>query len=188
MLIAHAPAGYILSKLVSRNLYNDCKLYTTAGVIGSIACDFDMLYWYTLGNRAVNHHAYWTHIPAYWALGIPTVIGLKLLNKKIGDMSGLFLVNVYLHLALDSYSSGIKWLYPFNNKYYSYIDPNTIRVKGGIPARDTFYTIDLGIYKIELTGWMYNATIHWTFQLELVIVCLSIFIFIVFFLKDRFKI
>lgn len=57
MFVAHLPAGYILSKFWK----NKTAQYFL--LIGSILPDLDLLYFYTIGQRAVVHHAYPTHSP-----------------------------------------------------------------------------------------------------------------------------
>ena len=44
MLIAHAPAGYILSKIMMKLPKKSSKLYLVAGLAGSVICDADLIY------------------------------------------------------------------------------------------------------------------------------------------------
>jgi inner membrane protein len=182
MLIAHAPAGYIISKIVSRNFFKDSKLYICAGVLGAISSDLDVIYWEVVDNRSVNHHEYWTHIPHSWLPLIPVSIVLYFLNKRLSIATMFFTACVYLHLVLDSFLSGIKWHYPHSHEYTSLVDPKEIPVL--VPYNEPFYTIRYGDFAYEIDGWVYNLAMHWTFQVEIVIVAASLIVFGFFFCKD----
>lgn len=185
MLIAHAPAGYILSKLVSRKFFKDSKLYILAGVFGSIACDLDIIYWEVFDNRSVNHHEYWTHIPHELLPLIPLSIIFFFVNRRLSITSAFFTVGVYLHLVLDTFLAGIKWHYPHSNEYTSLVDPK--KIPELITYNETFYTINILGFTYDLDGWVYNLAMHWTFQIEIAIAIVSFFTFIFFNFKDKFS-
>ena len=184
MLIAHAPAGYIISKFVSRKFFKDNKFFITSGVFGSIACDLDIIYWEIIDKRAANHHEYWTHVPHDLLPLIPISIVLYFLNRRLSIASAFFAVGVYLHLILDTFLAGIKWHYPHSNKYTSLIEPK--EVPELITYNETFYTLKFLNFSYDLDGWVYNLAMHWTFQVEIAIVIFSFFIFVFFNLKDKF--
>jgi hypothetical protein len=69
MIIAHLPAGYVVSKLMSPYFEGcgaDPKVLLRAGVLGSFAPDFDMAYFYLVDHRQHHHHSYLTHFPIIW--------------------------------------------------------------------------------------------------------------------------
>lgn len=162
MFIAHMPAGFLLTRYLLKNERNepDYIKYLLIGLIASIAPDFDLAYFHLIDNRQHPHHSYWTHIPIYW-VGIYSIllypvykwsgrIGVKLLS--------LFLLCGLLHMSLDSFASGIKWLYPFDKSYF-------------------------GLWRVPSIHdwWVANYLFHWTFLIELVITSTALFVFF----KDR---
>lgn len=184
MLIAHAPAGYILSKLISRKFFDNSKLYICAGIIGSVASDLDIIYWEVVDKRAVNHHEYWTHIPYEWLPLIPISIVLYFISKRLSISTMFFTAGVYLHLLLDSFLAGIKWNYPNSNEYISLVDPK--EVPNLVQYNKPIYTFKFGNISYDIDGWVYNLGMHWTFKVEIVIVILSLIVFGFFFCKDTF--
>ncbi len=65
MFIAHLPAGYLLAKTI-RLRTPGRKAVMTAALLGAIAPDLDLFYFYTLDGRQHHHHSYWTHYPSVW--------------------------------------------------------------------------------------------------------------------------
>ena len=158
MFIAHLPAGFLLSRYILKQQRDEPNYikYLLVGLIASIAPDFDLAYFHLIDGRQHPHHSYWTHIPIYW-LGIYTILvypvykwsgqlGLKLLS--------LFLVCGLLHMSLDSFASGIKWLYPFDQSYFGF---------WRIPS----------VYE----WWVANYLFHWTYLIEMMITSSAAFIF-----------
>ena len=143
MFIGHLPAGYILSSFF-RN-----KAAQIAILVGSILPDLDLFYFYTIGQRAVVHHMYWTHMPFFW-IGICLVLWviLKIFKPEMTLIAAALFVGTILHLALDTIAGGIFWLMPF-------YDHDLVLVT--VPARHSH--------------WLLNFFLHWTFALE-ILVCL----------------
>jgi inner membrane protein len=120
--------------------------FLAIGLLASIAPDLDLLYFYTIDHHRHLHHSYWTHIPMFWLLLYLFLLapvwrlyrnhGLLLLN--------IIFLNITLHLLLDSFAGGIKWLYP--------VDPEYFRL--------------FHITK-RFNWWVANYLIHWTFLCEL---------------------
>ncbi len=130
MKIAHAPAGYIVSKLLysrfikSKVSYN---LFIFWGIVGATAPDFDLLYYYTFGHPKHTHHEYFTHFPIFWlSLLLISVVWLKLANNNSQNapLAFIFTINGFIHMILDSINGEflLFWLAPFSF-YTLYIDP-----------------------------------------------------------------
>ena len=126
MLIAHLPAGY----LVTYRLIHTLPVQTSnrpalwgAGLIGSIAPDVDLLWKFFPGIHAVNHHYYWTHYPLIWLLFIAASLpGIR--KNPPPKLSALMLftfgVNGLCHMILDSLAGGIAWGAPFSLNLYTF--------------------------------------------------------------------
>lgn len=158
MFIAHMPAGFLLSRHILKNNREASGYvkFLLLGLVSSIAPDFDLAYFYLIDNRQHPHHSYWTHIPFFW-LCIYTALLLPV--YKWFGMRGIRLLSMVLlcgllHLLLDSFASGIKWLYPFDTSYY-------------------------GIWRIPsvYNWWVANYLFHWTFLIELLICSAAVYIF-----------
>jgi hypothetical protein len=70
MIVAHLPAGYLVSRLVVYRLGSwnvTLKWVLLAGLFGSIAPDLDLLYAYFFAHTYRHHHTYWTHLPIVWS-------------------------------------------------------------------------------------------------------------------------
>lgn len=152
MIIGHAPAGYLLAKIVYGRKSSVPARYVWVLVAASILPDLDLLYFYIIDNRAHNHHDYWTHIPLYWlALYYLAMMAAMMFDKLVIIIyATLLLSGVMLHLLLDTITGGIQWAYPFSNQHYTVIK---------VPA----------VYD----WWVFNFVVHWTFLLELILLGLA---------------
>jgi hypothetical protein len=163
MYIAHLPAGYILTKLVSKR-FAKVKYTISAGLFGSFAPDFDMIYKILFDIDGVNHRYYISHFPLFWflvyILGIITILllySLKIIDKSkktnfIYSLS-IFVANAFLHLLLDL-PTGILLLGPFSNAVFKFV---TISDQ---------YNNDL-----------LNIVLHPLFLVEILIIILAIYLF-----------
>lgn len=112
VLVAHAPAGYLLTQLGG----DRTRRYVLLGLAGSIFPDIDLLWFYLVDHRRHMHHSYWTHIPFYWlALWMASEL------MALGWPARVFLANVMLHLVLDTIAGGIAWLYPLTTHRYVWV-------------------------------------------------------------------
>ena len=150
MFIAHMPAGFLLSRHILRKQRDESYYisFLLAGMIASVSPDFDLAYFHLIDDRQHPHHSYWTHIPVFW-LAIYAAIYfpiLKWFGEKAGRLLTIILLGGLLHMGLDSFASGIKWLYPFDTRYH-------------------------GLWRVPAIHdwWVANYLFHWTFLLELVI-------------------
>lgn len=84
MIIAHLPAGYLLTKIMSSKF--DPALRTSlwiCGLVASVLPDLDIL-WFYLEGGVRNHRYYPTHWPLFWlALFAVTVTTLFSLDKYL---------------------------------------------------------------------------------------------------------
>lgn len=148
MFIAHLPASYLLTKtLQGRQILfskKNHKKLMIVGLIGSVFPDIDIFYLYFFSSHPHHHHLYWTHLPVYWLLAF---VALLLMRKRHSDLfcnGMIFVINVSLHLVLDTVAGDIWWLYPMLNKPFRLVT---------VPA----------LYH----PWWLNFIFHWTFGLEL---------------------
>ena len=149
MLTAHLPSGYVLG----RAWPDPCKWVMSAALVGAVLPDIDMIWFYLVDDRAIHHHRYWVHIPAFWSVvGIVTIPVLAWRGWLAPGLA--FFAAIAVHLVLDSIGGGILWAVPFNDKLYSLVN---------VPATQDH--------------WVLSFILHWTFLLELMIWALAGFLF-----------
>ena len=151
MFIAHAPMGYIMSTSFLKRygkLPATTSMVLLFGVLGSIAPDFDMIYFYLIDNRQTHHHNYITHWPIIWAtLLAASTIWLRSSHKsKSPWLAFIFSLGGFIHIVLDSFVGDIWWFSPFANEPYAMFT---------VPAR--------------FSPWWLNFVFHWSFAVELII-------------------
>lgn len=155
MFIAHAPSGYLLSVALLRRLEDVPSSPTAliaACVLGAVAPDVDLAYFYFIDHRQTLHHHYFTHWPLFWlaltALSGATWAALSRLqlDPKAAFLTVVFCLGALLHMALDTVAGYVLWLAPF-------LDTPWAMVK--VPA----------LY----SHWWLNFVLHWTFLLEIAI-------------------
>lgn len=163
MFIAHLPAGYITSRYYCQFLAanhapgNSRNIIMAVGMLGSIMPDLDLFYFYIIDNRQHSHHSYITHTPILWLLTFSLIFVLGKLKNLIllQQLNIIFHINIAIHLLLDTFVGGIKWLYPLSNHYSQWFN---------IPS--------------EYQWWVWNFILHWSFFAELAIVALAAYLFI----------
>lgn len=153
MILGHMPAGFIVSWLYLRRHRGRTDYISLLGIgmFASVAPDLDLFYHHFVDDRQHGHHSYWTHIPIYW-VGIYVLLLFPL--RRWGTQPiciGLNCVFLGLmsHMILDSITSGIKWLYPFDNQYIG------MWRWWLVPARYDW--------------WVLNYILHWTFIFETIL-------------------
>lgn len=152
MIVAHLPAGYIVSTLLFHRFekYGASRLiFLRAGLLGSIAPDLDMIYFYGFDHRAHPHHSYFSHFPSVWLLLVTlAILGFQhCKQKKPASLALIFTCNWMLHMLLDYISTNIYWLAPFVNRPFAVIT---------VPS----------VYQ----DWWLNFLLHRSFVLEILIV------------------
>ena len=125
MTFGHLSAGYITSKLLFREFKHQSvysKAFMFWGLLGSIAPDFDMLYFLTAYHIIPNHHAYFSHFPLFWlTLLLMSLFWLQLHRHRNQNPAAAFIfsLNGFIHTILDTFTGEIWWLAPFVNKPFS---------------------------------------------------------------------
>ncbi|MEM9639805.1 MAG: metal-dependent hydrolase [Pseudomonadota bacterium] len=141
MITAHLPSGYILGcKLAPLPPYG-----MTVALIGGILPDFDLLFFYFVDDRAIHHHRYWFHIPAFWLAVACIALPLAARFGRI-HLALIFFAAITVHLLLDSISGDILWAVPFSNEMFSLIS---------VPATQSH--------------WILSYLMHWTILFEIII-------------------
>ncbi|TKW68005.1 MAG: metal-dependent hydrolase [Paracoccus denitrificans] len=149
MLIAHLPSGYLLGRAAAAR-----GLAMGAALLGSVAPDFDMLWFHLVDQRQTHHHEYWPHVPGFWLIVALLVLPvLRLAAPRLLRPAILFLAAVFLHLVLDTLVGGIMWLWPFDDRLI------TLTV---VPARHDH--------------WIISFMMHWSFLAEIAITAAGIWL------------
>lgn len=138
-MIAHLPAGYLVTRLLPPAPWR-----MTAGLLGSVAPDLDMLWWLATGGHT-HHHAYVTHFPSVWLLGL---LGSALARSPMGLA---FTLNGLVHMALDTVVGDIAWLAPLDHRRMS-----------------------LMVVTDRYDPWWLNFVLHGSFALELALVAAAL--------------
>lgn len=132
----------------ARRVPVSASIVILASIIGAIAPDLDILYFYLIDNRQTHHHKYITHWPIAWLvlLVISTLWLCLSKNKKSPFVFLVFSLGGILHVVLDSLVGDIWWFAPFLDKPYALFT---------VPA----------IFK----PWWLNFILHWSFAAEIAI-------------------
>ncbi|WP_028444793.1 metal-dependent hydrolase [Chitinimonas koreensis] len=148
MFVAHLPSGYLLSTQLLNRLRNPAVptgIIVAAGMLGAVAPDFDLLYFYLVDQRQTHHHQYFSHWPLCWiALTLIAAAALRWSRHALPllafDLGGL------LHMALDTLVGDIWWFAPLLDRPFALFS---------VPA----------LYQ----PWWLNFILHWSFAVELAI-------------------
>ncbi len=157
MFIGHLPAGYVCSRYIHKWTGKgfDCpKPWMATCLLGAIAPDLDLIYFYLFDDRQHHHHSYWPHFPIVWFLIL--LLGTFLLNTRYRSLAWLtviFSINGIIHLILDSIAGDVRWLAPFSDRTFALIEVKAL-------------------YK----PWWMNFFFHWTFGLELTLLGWAIYL------------
>ncbi len=153
MVFGHLPAGYIASKLLVKKFEHRPPFYKAFmfwGMLGSIAPDLDLFYYYTIDNHQNPHHSYLSHFPLFWlTLLFLSFFWLWLSNNHNQNpaFAFIFAINGLIHMFLDSFTGEIFWLAPFLSTPFSFVS-----------------------FDLEYNSWGLNYFTHWAFLLELFII------------------
>ena len=148
MFIAHLPSGYIMSVTLLERMRNapvPAVAVLVAGMIGALAPDLDLAYFYLVDHRQTHHHKYVSHWPLLWfSLALASALCLACARKSKAALLALVLSSGgVLHMLLDSVVGDIWWFAPFIDRPY---------VLFTVPAL--------------FTPWWLNFILHWSFALE----------------------
>jgi len=183
MMVAHLPAGYLLSKLLALRLALPQRV-VVCGMLGAIAPDLDMLLFYW-DKGDIHHHSYAPHWPIFWLASCLIISLLTARNIKWRAAVWMFHANALLHIVLDSLASPIAWfqpLYRFESLNITWCtEPIDDCVRccspwtGGpdptFTATEVYITV-LG--QPVLKGWHLNFLTDWTFALEVLLLVAAI--------------
>lgn len=140
MLIAHLPAGYMLTRYLQSR--HKTKKYLWFGLAGSILPDIDMLLFIP-----IHHHLLPTHWPLFWA-GIAYICFLVCIIRERGYAAWtIFFSGVGLHLLLDCIAAPLFVAMP-------YLD----------------YKVELITVPAMHSHWIWSFIFHWSFLFEIAIV------------------
>jgi LexA-binding, inner membrane-associated putative hydrolase len=115
MFLAHLPAGYLVGAVITKRWpLVSIRTAWCAVLLGSIAPDLDLFYFYMVSDRSINHHIYPTHLPVVWLL-TSIVVGLCLWRAppRWRATWAMFSSGWFLHLLLDTVAGHIWWLWPW---------------------------------------------------------------------------
>ena len=167
MLIAHAPAGYLLTRALARTVFkrvvdpvrsnHGYQAMMAAGILGGIFPDFDFIYHIFIDSDRTPHHSYLTHFPLFWIalLGIALLAGRAGRFRKWLPVTVTFCSSAILHLVFDTLTGVVYWLAPFSHTGLNIYDVSDIHV-----------------------WWVENYLYHWTFLVEIGIVVAAGVIFL----------
>jgi inner membrane protein len=158
MITAHAPSGYIVSRLLLKKFCArkiSATQFILSGVIGALTPDLDIIYFYLVDHRH-HHHTYFPHWPILWfALLLISCAWLHLRKTShAAALAFIFSISGMLHMMLDSIVGDIWWFAPFVDKPFS------------------LFTVH-ALYK----PWWLNFLLHWSFALEIAIWMWAIFLY-----------
>lgn len=150
MLTAHLPSGYVLA----RHWPGPVRFLLPAALIGAVLPDLDMIWFHLVDDKAIHHHRYWVHIPAFWALVAAVVLPLLLWRARawVGTACVVF-VALFVHLLLDSIGGGILWGWPFDEYLYSLLV---------VPATQDHWVLSFLLHwsvLFELAIWLWAAAL-----------------------------
>jgi inner membrane protein len=167
MLLAHAPAGYLLTRFLTRTIFKNSidpkrsdqfyQIIITAGVIGAILPDFDFIYNLFFDSNRTPHHHYITHLPIFWVtlMLLSTIVGMLLKIPKFTITAVTGGASALLHLACDTITGDIYWLYPLSDRGFN-----------------IFAVSDVHLW------WVQNYLSHWTFLIEIGITFIAMVVFL----------
>ncbi len=156
MFIAHLPAGYICSTLLMHRVRSsgiNTIGFTASCMLGAIAPDLDIFYFYLIDQRQHSHHSYFTHFPSTWVLMLAcSAIWLYCRRSQArAALAFVFCLNGLVHMMLDTVVGAIQWGAPFTDRYFALFP---------VPA----------LYQ----PWWLNFILHWSFALEIGILAWAI--------------
>jgi hypothetical protein len=157
VLVGHLPAGYLVSKLLARRIQArdlERQHFIAAGMLGAIAPDLDMFYFYFIDQRQHHHHLYFPHLPVVWLVLVGvSAAWLYSRRKAMASLALIFSLNGLVHMFLDSTAGDIWWFGPWVDKPFALV---TVRAR--------------------YQPWWLNFVLHWTFLLEVFVLLLAAYV------------
>ncbi len=150
MFIGHLPGAYLIFRTATPSLTGYAF---AAAMIGAVAPDVDILWFYLVDSRAHHHHEYLTHRPILW-VGI-VVLGLLLsvFARRSGTVLAFFGAGGLVHLMLDSITGKVAWLWPFSDVSHPLVTVQATH-----------------------SHWILSFLNHWTFRVEIAIALIALWV------------
>lgn len=146
MITAHLPAGFLLSRAAD---WRGAAL--VAALVGATFPDLDLIAFYLIDDRAIHHHRYWVHAPAF-ALGVSALL---IALTRASPVAIAFGAGWCLHILLDAPVGGVMWLWPLSDELFHFVS---------VPATQSH--------------WVLSFVFHWSFLAELAIWSAAVFVLI----------
>jgi len=153
MFIGHLPGAYLVFRAATPNLG---KLAFAAAMLGAVAPDVDILWFYLIDDRGHHHHSYLTHRPIIWAGFVLIGVMLRVWAPRTGTVLSFFGAGGLVHCMLDSITGEIAWLWPFSDAAYPLVTVQATH-----------------------SHWILSFLNHWTFKVEIVIAVIALIVWIV---------
>lgn len=153
MFIGHLPGAYLIFRATAPNLG---RLAFTAAMIGAVAPDIDILWFYFFDDRGHHHHSYLTHRPIIWLGFLIAGLLIRRWLQQSGTFVAFFGVGGLVHLLLDSITGEVTWLWPLSDATYPLV-----------------------VVQATHSHWILSFLNHWTFKIEIVITVLALLVLIV---------
>lgn len=179
VLPGHLAGGYLFTKafLVLSPVTFSTPETTAILVIGTIlgeAPDIDLFRFYFAnkkGRRTTfpHHRFYITHNPFFW-FGIGIIIasfGLFMSSNFLTALGLLFWICPWSHFLFDSIDVGIRWLWPFSNKFYALLKTSQKEDIDGQKGTFSYY------WKIITRHYVKSLT----FYAEMIVVIIALWVF-----------
>ncbi len=113
MVLAHGPAGYILSRCLPTS-WQTTPIVGMA-ILGSIAPDFDFIV-NILGISSQSHRLFITHTPSFWIISWVIALLIAKIGRADARPVHAFFMGTVLHVLLDI-PTGIKVWSPFSEQF-----------------------------------------------------------------------
>ena len=126
MIVAHLPAGYLLSRGIMKLAGKGKESVRTLlawGMVSSILPDIDLIYGALVDHGLVPHHRYLTHWPSFW-FSLVVVWALLMVCGVLRSRWHLMTIvalNVFGHLFLDWIVSTMWLLEPFSHEAFNLV-------------------------------------------------------------------
>lgn len=156
MFIGHLPGAYLVFRTAAPNLG---KLAFAAAMLGAVAPDIDMLWFYLVDDRGHHHHSYLTHRPIIWAGFLLAGMMIGIWASRPGTFLTFFGAGGLVHMMLDSITGEVAWLWPLSDAAHPLV-----------------------VVQATHSHWILSFLNHWTFKVEIAITVIAL---IVWFLSWR---
>ncbi|WP_420586233.1 metal-dependent hydrolase [Ruegeria sp.] len=153
MFIGHLPGAYLIFRAATPNLG---KLAFAAAMVGAVAPDLDILWFYFVDDRGHHHHSYLTHRPIIWAGFLLCGAVLRLWLPRAGTALAFFGAGGLVHMMLDSITGQVAWLWPLSDATYPLVTVQATH-----------------------SHWILSFLNHWTFKVEIAIVLLALIVWFI---------